>query len=107
MSIDQQTLHPVRNRTAEIAEDIQAIFNGSYAWVARILFVLGLILLGLLIWAIVRFSGAEDLRELVHWGVILIVLVQCILFIEVWFWMELHTQRKLPLLHKKWQIANN
>ena len=52
------------------------------------------------IWCIVGFLGAADVSMQLRWGALGVVFMLMIMFLKLWFWLEMHTNRVLRELKR-------
>lgn len=78
-----------------LAEELITAFRGRHRWATTLAFVFSLGFLALAVWAGLRFYGAEDVREQLHWGAVALFALLFISFMKVWFWLEMHSNRIL------------
>lgn len=72
-----------------IRELIHDVFRGRLRWLNLVGWVIGVIAFGLSVLALVRFLQAEELRQMILWGMILLFCITAVGGMKIWFWMEL------------------
>lgn len=78
-----------------LAEEVLTAFRGRHRWFTTLLVLINLVLFAGMIWAVVRFLGADNVKAQLQWGALAGVLLQAVMFIKLWFWLEMHTNRVL------------
>ena len=72
-----------------IRELMGDVFRGRLRWLNLFGWVVGVVLFGLSIYALVRFLQAEEMRQMILWGMALLFGVTAVGMMKIWFWMEL------------------
>ncbi len=78
-----------------LAEEVISTFRGRRRWISAGAVALNLVFLAGAIWATVRFLGAESSSEQLRWCALAFVFVLFVMYIKLWFWLEMHTNRIL------------
>jgi hypothetical protein len=78
-----------------IAEEVIAAFRGRHRALSLFTFVYSVVLFAGAIWAGVKFYHATTVMAQLQWGGLGLLLMLIVMFIKVWFWLEMHTNRVL------------
>lgn len=65
-------------------------FRGRNRWLTVWGFVLTLIFMGIGVWALLQFLGAEGVRELVGFATLFVVAYLSVMALKIWFWMQMN-----------------
>jgi len=87
-------------REPNIAEEVIGTFRGRRRILMAFSFAYSLVLFAGAIWAGVRFHGAQTVAAQLQWGALAFLLFLIVLFIKLWFWLEMHTNRVLRELKR-------
>jgi hypothetical protein len=91
-----------------LAEDVLAAFRGRHRWITTAAAVLGVVLFATILWSLSRFLVADAVALQLRWGGLTLVLIIVLMFVKLWFWLEMHTNQilrevkrvELLLVHK-------
>jgi len=83
-----------------LAEEVITAFRGRHRWFSALMLVVNLSFFAGAIWAGLRFLGADSVPSQLQWGALAFVLLQFVMFIKLWFWLEMHTNRVLRELKR-------
>ncbi len=78
-----------------LAEEVIGTFRGRQRMISVIAFVCSLVLLAGALWAGNKFLSASTVGEQLSWGGLALVLFLIVLFVKVWFWLQMQTNRIL------------
>ena len=106
--IDQRIQAALRGHTGgesfatdpNIAEEVIVAFRGRNRWLNILTVVFSLVFTFALIWAAVRFYGAETVTMQLRWGGLALLCFLMVSFIKVWFWLEMQSNRLLRELKR-------
>jgi len=101
--IDQKIQAALRGQTGgdalaadpNLAEEVIVAFRGRNRWLNLLTVTLSLVLAGVLVWAIIRFYGAETVALQLRWGGLALLSFLMVSFMKVWFWLEMQSNRLL------------
>lgn len=101
--LDQKIQAALRDQTGgdalagepNIAEEVIASFRGRHRALMTFTLIYSIVLFVAAIWAATRFWEAETVRAQLQWGGVSLLLMLIVMFIKVWFWLEMHTNRVL------------
>ncbi len=101
--LDQKIQAALRGQTGgdalagepNIAEEVIASFRGRHRALMTFTLIYSIVLFVAAIWAATRFWEAETVRAQLQWGGVSLLLMLIVMFIKVWFWLEMHTNRVL------------
>jgi len=76
-----------------ILEEVLETFRGRQRWL--VIFAVGysVVFVGLAIWSLVEFLGAQTVPMQLRWGALLFASMMVIIAVKVWFWLEMHKNR--------------
>jgi protein-S-isoprenylcysteine O-methyltransferase Ste14 len=83
-----------------LAEEVISTFRGRRRWISAGAVVMNLVFLVGAAWATVRFLGAESSVAQLRWCALAFVFVLVVMYIKLWFWLEMHTNRMLRELKR-------
>lgn len=83
-----------------IAEEVLTAFRGRHRWLSAFALVLNLIFFAGAVWSALRFHAASAVADQLQWAALGIVLLLFVMFLKVWFWLEMHTNRVLRELKR-------
>lgn len=78
-----------------LAEEVIAAFRGRHRWLSALMVILNLVFFAGAIWAAVGFYHADSVPEQLRWGALAAVLIAIVMFMKLWFWLEMHSNRVL------------
>jgi hypothetical protein len=78
-----------------LAEEIIGTFRGRNRLLMAFSFAYSLALFAVAIWAAVKFYHAATVVAQLQWGALALVCLLIVMFVKVWFWLEMHTNRVL------------
>ena len=64
-------------------------FRGRHRWLTVLLGVFMFVFMGIAVWAVVRFVGAEESKAALGWGLLALLAIQSVGFMKIWWWMEM------------------
>ncbi len=83
-----------------LAEEVIIAFRGRHRWFSALAIMLNLLIFAGAVWAAVRFLGAGSVPAQLEWCALAFVFLLMMMFIKLWFWLELHTNRVLRELKR-------
>jgi len=83
-----------------LAEEVLTAFRGRHRWFSALIATVNLLFVAGTVWATVRFLGADTVSAQLEWGALAFVFLQAVMFIKLWFWLEMHTNRVLRELKR-------
>ena len=83
-----------------LAEEVISTFRGRRRWISAGAVGLNRVFLAGAIWATMRFLGAESSAAQLRWCALAFVFVLVVMYIKLWFWLEMHTNRMLRELKR-------
>ena len=83
-----------------LAEEVIIAFRGRHRWFLALAIMLNLVLFAATVWAVVRFLGAGSVPAQFQWCALAFVFLLMMMFIKLWFWLEMHTNRVLRELKR-------
>ncbi len=83
-----------------LAEEVLTVFRGRHRWLSALTVGLNVVFFAGAIWAGVRFAGAAELTAQLQWGALGFVFLLLMMFLKLWFWLEMHTNRVLRELKR-------
>jgi hypothetical protein len=83
-----------------IAEEVLTAFRGRHRWLSALVLVLNLVFFAGVVWSAMRFQAATAVADQLQWAALGIVLLLFVMFLKVWFWLEMHTNRVLRELKR-------
>ncbi len=106
--IDQKIQEALRAETAgaalagepNLAEEVITTFRGRRRWISAGAVLLNLMFLAGAVWATVHFLTAESTATQIRWGALAFVFLLVVMYIKLWFWLEMHTNRMLRELKR-------
>lgn len=101
-NLDQKIQAALQRGSAEssstepnLAEEVIGTFRGRQRLISLIAFVCSLALLAGACWAGDKFLSAPTVAEQLSWGGLALVFFLIVLFVKVWFWLQMQTNRIL------------
>lgn len=76
-------------------EVVTAAFRGRHRALMAFTFVYSFVIFIVAVWACVKFYHADSVTAQLRWGGLALVLLLMTMFIKVWFWLEMHSNRVL------------
>ena len=89
-----------RVEATDVIEDFYSLFRGPQRWLTVLMFVVSFAFFFVAAWAAVRFYGAETVTQQLRWGALALLFMLFVMFMKVWFWLEMHTNRVLRELKR-------
>ena len=83
-----------------LAEEVISTFRGRRRWISAGAVVMNLLFLGGAVWATLHFLGAESSAAQLRWCALAFLFVLVVMYIKLWFWLEMHTNRLLRELKR-------
>ena len=68
---------------------IGEVYKGKLGWLAIIMNIVQIIILGLLIYCIMEFFNTEEINELIKWAVAGILCVMIMAYLKLYIWMQM------------------
>ncbi len=78
-----------------IAEEVIGTFRGRNRLLMVFSFAYSVALFVLAIWAGFKFYHATAVVAQLQWGALALLCLLIVMFVKVWFWLEMHTNRVL------------
>lgn len=78
-----------------IAEEVIGTFRGRNRLLMAFSFAYSVALFAVAIWAGVKFYHATTVVAQLQWGALALLCLLIVMFVKVWFWLEMHTNRVL------------
>ncbi len=78
----------------------EAAFRGRHRALMTFTFLYSLVIFGCAVWTAVRFYQAGTVQAQLQWGGLTLLLLLAVMFIKVWFWMEMQSNRILRELKR-------
>jgi len=72
-----------------------SIFQGGQAWFMMMIFVIGMIMASVGLYAAIKFATVADIASMIRWGGLAWLGLFSISIIKVWGWMRIETNRTL------------
>ncbi|PCJ94042.1 MAG: hypothetical protein COA50_12840 [Flavobacteriaceae bacterium] len=72
-----------------LLEKLGGVFKGKLGWLAILMNIVNLAVLGLLIYCGIQFFDTEITHELIQWGVGFFVCLMCMSMIKLYTWMQM------------------
>jgi len=76
-----------------IAEEVIAAFRGRHRTLMTFTFCYSLVIFGLAVWTGVKFYQAGTVAAQLQWGGLTLLLMVAVMFIKIWFWLEMQSNR--------------
>jgi hypothetical protein len=83
-----------------LAEEVIIAFRGRHRWFSALAMVLNLFFFAGAVWAAARFIGTDSVPAQLQWGALTFLFLLIVMFIKLWFWLEMHTNRVLRELKR-------
>ncbi len=76
-----------------ITEEVITAFRGRHRVLMTFTLVYSLVIFGLAVWTGFKFYQAGTVTAQLQWGGLTVLLMMAVMFIKVWFWLEMQSNR--------------
>jgi hypothetical protein len=91
---DENTLEP------NLPEEVLQAFRGRNRLITTLMAVVSVVFAAAGTYAAVRFLHADSMQAQLQWGAAFFALWGVAIFVKLWFWLEMHTNRVLRELKR-------
>lgn len=107
-NIDQKIQNALRREAAgntplpepSLAEETLLVFRGRNRLISILMSAANFVFFIGAVWAALRFYRAESVTLQLQWGAMAFLLLVISLFVKLWFWLEMHSNRVLRELKR-------
>lgn len=83
-----------------LAEETLLVFRGRNRLISILMSAANFAFFVGAVWAALRFYRAESVQLQLQWGAVAFLLLMISLFVKLWFWLEMHSNRVLRELKR-------
>jgi hypothetical protein len=72
-----------------VFEMVTAVFQGRLRWLSIFAIAMGIVLMAVGVFALLRFVATDDVPEMLRWGALLFFSLSAVTAMKIWHWMEM------------------